>query len=305
MVLRKSVIILLLITAIGFLIMLFYIGGNNNVPIAAQISNNQVPAIQEPLMPVSKRPLSSYGKITPPADISIDLIQTQGTQSPLAIIISASSKVPVSSGLIKIKIPLIDTEPNRTEALWFSDTSGFVNKTLSYNVSALPIGKYCFTAVFEFSQQAADTEVLAVSNSLYLDVRSTKILSSNVSFKDIERIELRDELAERAFLELQPDLRGAARKMLSNEIMLMEARDPGIIKRRIDQFKLSDPDIARRIMELNQVEADTFDESALREQSFKLHSFTEEESLPTLSQQEKGQPAYEEPAPIPEMFSGK
>ena len=300
MMLRKSVTIFLMITVICFLIILFDIGGNSNVSNVT----HQVPVIQEPLMPVPKQPLSSYGKIAPPAKISIDIIQAEGTQSPLAFI-SASSDVPVNSGLVAIKIPRINTEPNRTEVLWLSDTSGLVNRKLSYDIGALPVGKYCFTAIFEFTQQSADSEILAVSNSLYLDVRPTKILYSNVSFKDIERIELRDELAERALLELRPELKGAARKMLSSEIMLMEARDPGIIQRRIDRLKVSDPDIARRIMELNRVEADTIDDSALMEQSLKSHPVTGNESPPTASRQEQGRPAYEEPVPIPERFRGE
>jgi hypothetical protein len=37
----------------------------------------------------------------------------------------------------------------------------------------------------------------------------------------------------------------------------MEARDPGLIARKIAELKLSDPDVARRIMELNTTKMDT------------------------------------------------
>jgi len=68
-----------------------------------------------------------------------------------------------------------------------------------------------------------------------------------------------------------------------------------VIERRIAQLRATDPEVARRIMELNQVEADTIIENDLTEQGRKLQSVPENKPIPT-----RGQQSYEEPAPIPE-----
>jgi hypothetical protein len=283
------------------LVCLYYNGSSQNI---ARSPDNQIPLIKDTLMPIPKPQPSLYGKITPPADIMIDLIQANKPEKPLAIVVSATSLVPVSASLITLGIPQIGNEPNRTEVLRSSNRLELVKQTTTYPLGTLPVGKYRFTAIFEFAVDAENSQELAVSKALYMDVRPTEILTSDVSFNQIERIELWDELVGRALMSLRPELMGATRKTLSGEITLMEAHDPGVIERRIAQLRANDPDIARRIMELNQAQADTIVESDLAEQGLTLQSVTGSKLEPLTPQAVRGQPAYEEPAPIPERIRG-
>jgi hypothetical protein len=284
------------------LICLYYNGSSQNI---ARSPDNQIPLIKDTLMPIPKPQPSLYGKITPPADIIIDLIQVNKPEKPLAIVVSATSLVPVSASLITLGIPQIGNEPNRTEVLRLSNRLELVNQTTTYPLGTLPVGKYRFTAIFEFAVGAENSEELAVSKALYVDVRPTEIRTSDVSFNQIERIELWDELVGRAIMSLRPELMGATRKTLSAEITLMEARDPGVIERKMAQLRTTDPDIARRIMELNQVEANTTEEPGLVEQNLKLQSDAGSGLKQAAPQVVRGQPAYEEPVPIPERFTEK
>lgn len=208
----------------------------------------------------TQRPLPSpYGKIKLPAELSMSLaeqeIRTEGT--PVTIIVSALSAIPVGSGIVTLKIPPIGGEPARTEVLWSGKPSGFVTETVEYGSGVLPAGKYQFVAIFEFTPNREDAEKLTVSKSLYLDVRPTAILSSNVSFDHIKRVELWTELQGRVLLTMRPGLATADQQMRDRELALIEARDPGIIARKIAELKLSDPDVSRRIMELNRTKVDT------------------------------------------------
>jgi len=197
-----------------------------------------------------------HGKITPPADLSIDLAGAQATGAPVVLAVTAMSQVPVSGGVITLKVPAVGDQPARSEVLWSGTAPGFVSETLEYVGDVLPPGRYQFVAVFEFTPTGENAPSLAVSKSLYLDVRPEKVLSSNVSSDQIKRIELWRELEERVLLGMRPGLATADRQMRDRELALMEARNPGITARKIAELKLSDPDVARRITELNQTTAD-------------------------------------------------
>jgi hypothetical protein len=212
----------------------------------------------EPDTPAQKPLPRPYGKIKLPAELSMSLaeqeIRTEGT--PVTIIVSVLSAIPVGSGIVTLKIPPIGGEPARTEVLWSGKPSGFVTETVEYGSGVLPAGKYQFVAIFEFTPNREDAEKLTVSKSLYLDVRSTAILSSNVSFDHIKRVELWTELQDRVLLAMRPGLATADPQTRNRELALIEARDPGIIARKIAELRLSDPDVVRKIMELNRTKAD-------------------------------------------------
>jgi hypothetical protein len=301
--LRKNFVFIFLVpVAVFSFVLLFYIHYSGGSEGAAKSFYAGIPLIKDTLMPMPKQQPSNYGKITPPAEITIAIIQVNKPAKPLAIVVSATSLVPVSASLVTLGIPQIGNEPNRIEVLRSSNRSELVNQTTSYPLGALPVGKYRFAAIFQFAVGAENSEELAVSKALYVDVRLTEILSSDVSFNQIERIELWDELVGRALMSLRPELIGATRKTLSGEITLMEARDPGVIERRIAQLRATDLDIARRIMQLNQIPADTIVESDSPEQGLPPQFVPENAVGSSTVRPIRGQQAYEEFAPIPERL---
>ena len=178
------------------------------------------------------------------------------------------------------------------------DSFGGCYGTAEYTVDGLPVGKYCFAAIFEFTPDQEGAQKLALSRSLYLDVRPTTILSSNVSFNHIKRVELRRELEERVVASLRPELAKAGPRKMASEIALIKAGDPGLIARKIAELRATDPEVARRIMELSQVEAETTEETGIIEKSPKAQLPTESETMRAQSPRYRGQPAFEEAVPI-------
>jgi hypothetical protein len=121
---------------------------------------------------------------------------------------------------------------------------------------ALPVGKYHFVGILELTPDRENADKLVVSDSLYLDVRADKILSSNVSFRQIERHELYAELEQRVLKSLSPGLATADPDAMARYRELIEATNPGLIKDKIAELKATDPEVARRIMELNSTRAE-------------------------------------------------
>jgi hypothetical protein len=144
---------------------------------------------------------------------------------------------------------------NRVETLWAGTPADFVTQSDVYKVNALPVGQYCFTAAFEFTPSGEDAEMIGTSQSLYLDVRPAGILSSNVSFEQIQRLELRGELERRILASLKPGLAVASEEATAAELARLEAADPGFFDRKIAELKAADPDVARRILQLSERQA--------------------------------------------------
>ncbi|MEJ2705651.1 MAG: hypothetical protein P8Z79_24710 [Sedimentisphaerales bacterium] len=194
-----------------------------------------------------------YGKVEWPAEVFIDLAPG-AAGAPVTMIVSAFSKIPAASATLRLRIPPIADEPVATEVLWTGTPSGNMAETVQYVGDVLPEGKYKFVALLAFTADREGARTMTVSRSLYLDVRPTTILSSNVSFEHIKRVELWTELEKRVLMNLRPRLAGADPQTLARERELIEAGDPGIITRRIAELKATDPDVARRIAELNWTE---------------------------------------------------
>ncbi len=296
MVSRKSMFILLVtIGGISAMVLVYFVGQRCRA-IPRRPSYVQVHLNQDKLRK-SQFP-KSHEKVKVPAEIFIDLAQTDSIEDPVAIIVSALSTIPVSSGVITLKVPHIGTEPNSTEVLWSGTPSGFVAETAEYMVDALPVGKYRFIAIFEFTPNRENAEKLVLSKSLYLDVRPATILSSNISFNQIKRVELWMELEERVLMSLRPELKTAGPRTMANKMADIEALAPGIITRKIAELRVTDPDVARRIMELNRLKTDTTEGPDAAEPSQKVQPDTEGEPLRRPSRRYRGRPAFERTVPV-------
>ena len=172
-------ILLLLVTIVGIsVIVLVCSSGLRNSITNRKPSNDQAQTNQE--TSVEARITQSYGKIKLPAEVSIEFVETEDEGGPVTIIVSAQSQIPIGSGTVTLKIPDTGTEAARTEELWSGSPSDFIDETIEYVRDALPEGKYHFIAIFEFTPDQEGAEELGISKSLYLDVRPTKILSSNI-----------------------------------------------------------------------------------------------------------------------------
>ncbi len=208
------------------------------------------------------RPYHPYSKIELPAELSIGLGQGDSAGEAITITVAASSLVPVDSGVLTLMVPNVGAESNHTEVLWAGTPADFVTESAVYTVDALPVGRYCFTVAFEFTPQGEDADKIAISQSLYLDVRDTGILSSTVSFEHIQRLELRRELERRILATYRPGLHIAGEQAVDDELARLEAADPGFLDRKIAELKATDPDVARRILELNERPAEVREETA-------------------------------------------
>jgi len=241
-----------LVAIVGIsVIVLVYGSGLRDSMTSRKPTNEQVQMNQE--TSVEGRFNQSYGKIKLPAELSIEFVETEDVLGPVTIIVSAQSKIPVGSGTVKLKVPHTGAEAGRTEELWSGSPSDFVDETIEYVRDALPEGRYHFITIFEFTADTENSEKLAMSSSLYLDVRPTKILSSNISFAEINRIEFRKELEKRILMSMKPELENSGLKLMALEIANLKALDPGIMDRKIAELAVEDPEVARMMMELNRV----------------------------------------------------
>ena len=294
---RKSMFFLLVTIGTFSVIVIVYLVGQRCRAIPRQPSYVQVHLNKDTLRK-SQFP-KSYGKIKLPAEIFIDLVQTDTIGGPAAIIVSASSTIPVSSGVITLKVPQIGTEPDSTEVLWSGTPSGFVTETAEYIVDTLPVGKYRFIAIFEFTPNRENAEKLVLSKSLYLDVRPATILSSNISFNHIKRVELWMELEERVLMNLRSELKTTGPKTMTHKLAVIETLNPGIIARKIAELRVTDPEVARRIMELNRLKVETIEYTNPINKTEKVQLLdTEVESARAPSPTLRGQPAFEKAVPV-------
>jgi len=290
---RKSV-FLLLITAAGVSAMLLCYAGVKRHR-ATPIQPLDDPGYQKQGKMQQRKVPKPYGKITVPADVSIDLTSPSNPGGPVTILVSASSQIPIGSGTITLKVPPVGEIPAETLVLWSGAPSDFVAETVEFVVDVLPEGEYHFAAIFEFTPDSQNGRELFTSRSLYLDVRPDKILSSNVSFDQIKRVELWNELEQRVRMELRSDSTARRLKTVARDIKAAEPLDRDIIASRIAELRVSDPDVARRIMELNQVKKAPAEGSEPTEQG-------EESQQDTQRMRVRSRPVLECAVPIPNRY---
>ena len=294
---KSSRIILILCVTIVVLsaLSLVYIRGQRNHTFEAKVTSGQAELYRD-IFDENKIP-QIYGKIKIPAELSFKLSPSEDSEAPVTLVMSALSTIPVSSGKVTLKIPQIGNEQAGSIELWSGTQSDYVFESLQYVGDTLPVGTYRFVLVFEFEPLGEETKSLAISKSLYLDVRPTEILSSNVSFQHIKRLELLKELEQRALLSLRPELKNADAKMA-----VAESIDPAIISKKIQEIRASDPDVARRMMELNRIEEQASDDYETAYFSEKLQMNAGVESNRASIPRRSFPPVIEVPAAIPERF---
>jgi len=246
----------------------------------------------------------SFGKIRLPADVFIDLVEPIQAGAAITLVVSASSKVPVHSGVITLKVPAIGEDPNREEILWSGNPSDFVSETLEYTLEPLPEGQYRLIAILRFTPDRENAKELALSRSLYVDVRPDAILSSNISFTQIKRLELRKELEERVMMDLlgvEPET--ANSNIIALKIAELKASDPNIIESRIAELIATDPNIAHRILQLNREKADISADPNEVKPIKKVQLDANGEPIRIISPPASGgKPTIEEPVPIPDWL---
>lgn len=293
MISRKSVFLLLVTVVSVSLILLFYAGVKRHRAIPAQPSGDLSSQGQDKL-PRNVAP-KRHSKMTVPADVSIDLASPSNPGGPVTILVSASSQIPIGSGKLTLKVPPIGEVPAGAEVLWSGAPSDFVAESVEFVIGTLPVGEYRFGAIFAFTPDRENAGKLFTSRSLYLDIRPDKILSSNVSFDQIKRIELWNELEQRVMMDLNAGPAGIGLKSVARDIKAAETIDPEIIANRIAELRASDPDVARRITELNRVKTAPADESESTEQG--------EESQHDMQHiRFRSRPVMEREVPIPDRY---
>jgi hypothetical protein len=290
MISRKSLILLSVTAAFLSAMLLVCFGARRFATINRQSSRKQAQAGQSARIGHHKP--ERFGKIRVPADVSLDLASSSKPGGPVTILVSVSSQIPVGAGTLTLKVPQIGEVPAETQVLWSGMPSHFVAEKAEFVVDVLPEGEFHFGAIFEFTPDSENSGELFASKSLYLDVRPDKILSSNVSFEQIKRVELWNELEQRVLTDLKQDSRTAGLKAAARDVRVAEHLDHDLIAGRIAELKASDPDVARRIMELNRVKAAP---TAGTEQSEKTEPDTKRMRL-------RNRPLSERAVPVPEKF---
>jgi hypothetical protein len=291
MITRKSAILLLVTAACISAMLLVGVGARRLAAVDRRSPRERVPAGRDARWQNHKA--RRFGKITVPAEVSLALASSSKPGGPVTILVSASSEIPVRSGTLTLKVPDIGDAPAERQVLWSGTPSDFVAESAEFVIDVLPEGEYHFGAIFEFTPESDTAGELFASKSLYLDVRPDKVLSSNVSFDQIKRVELWNELEQRVLTDLRQDSRAAGLKATARAA---ETLDRDVIARRIAKLKASDPDVARRIMELNRVKAVPAGQSYPQGQRDKPEPDRPRRHL-------RSQPLSDRAVPVPERFT--
>ncbi len=217
--------------------------------------------------PMRTRLSFPYGKLRVPAELFVDLIQPAQMGDPVSIMVSASSMVGTSSSLITLRAPEIAGAPAHTKVLWSGEASPVISESLRYSMPPLPKGQYHFIAVIEFTPDREGAEPLVLSESLFVDVRAEEMLSSNVSFRQIERVALYRKLQARAVDNLSSGSGRGTKNMTGGHYEQMTILNPDLVDMEIARLKATDPDIARQIMALNSSRSDSESDSHTAERS--------------------------------------
>ena len=90
-------------------------------------------------------------------------------------------------------------------------------------------------------------------------------------------------------------------KVLARETIALESADPGIIDREIKELIASDPDVAKRIDQLNTLTESTSESSELKSLSTQSQPDMERTSAPI----RYGSPISDVPVPVPEKFRNR
>ena len=241
---------------------------------------------REILQPVSKPVVARtnlprpHGKIKVPAELFVELFQPEAGVEAIGILVSASSTVVARSGSVTLRIPEISGEPGRTLTLWAGVSADFIAEVREYALPALPVGKYHFVAVIAFTPDQANADKIALSQSLYLDVRADEILASNVSFRQIERLALYRKLQDRVQANRTHELSSPDRQTTTPHPRLTQAVSRDRPSREIGRLRATDPDVARQIMQLNSTKVNV------------------DPGSETMGANQPGRPVHEKPGPM-------
>lgn len=202
-------------------------------------------------IPLKTRVSHPYNKMRVPADLFVDLLQPEDVTDPVSLIVSASTSIVTGSAVLTLRVPDRGGEPAYTVDLWAGTPMDIMNEAVEYAAGPLPAGRYHFVAILEFTPDRNGADPLVLSKSLYVDVRPDKMLCSNVSFRQIDRVELYERLHNRAMENLRPGSTIDAVGTTGRQYEQMTAIDPDLIQREIARLQRDDPDVARQIAALN------------------------------------------------------
>jgi len=184
--------------------------------------------------------------------------------------------------MLTLRLPELVGEPSREELLWAGEDAGLIAETQEYALAPLPMGRYHFVAILEFTPDHPNAEKLVISKSLYVDVRADGILSSNVSFRQIERLEIYGKLEERALA--RPTTKLTDKKRTGPYYMSAGTANAAPVENEMARLKATHPDVARQVMALSSQEAESKADS--------------EEVIRSRT----GPPAFERAVPVPREF---
>jgi len=175
-----------------------------------------------------------FEKMKLPGAIKITIQENSMPGEPLRINIVALSKIPFKDGHVELIIPEIGNITSQKVELWSGASDAPMEKHLEYVLPVLPIGEFKIIAHFEFKSIRESARGIRVSKTLYINVRSNEILSSDISPSIIKRAASKNELKEKEHIEQNI----AGRKSGEKSLIIGPKEDkPGNIKPQNKKIK--------------------------------------------------------------------
>ena len=130
-------------------------------------------------------------KPTLPVDVRLDFTESVETGQPATLVVTVSSRVPLTSGVISIDLPP-ELSQQPSVVLWRGDLNVPGTFDVSHTIAALPVGQYEFKATFMFEMPSSRTA--GVTARLVVEAAQHEVRTSPVSHRQIQRERLKDEV---------------------------------------------------------------------------------------------------------------
>jgi hypothetical protein len=166
------------------------------------------------------------GKVTLPAAVEITIDKHSTPGKPIKIKILAISKIPFKDGSVELLIPGFGSHRPKQIKLWSGHADSPIKKHLNHSLLLPFPGKYKIKAYFRFTSLREGASQITAAKSLYLDINSETVSSTNISFKSTKQTQLNLEGTKGAAFVARPAGKESVKKTSQKKSTILIKKAP-------------------------------------------------------------------------------
>ena len=166
------------------------------------------------------------GEVKLPAAVEITIDKHSTPGKPIKINILAVSEVPFKDGSVELLIPGFGSHRPQQIKLWSGHADSSIEKHLNHSLLLPFPGKYKVNAYFRFTPLRVGATQVTAAKSLYLDINSETVSSTNVPFKPTRQAQLNLEGTKEAAFVARPADEEDAKPVSQNKSTVLVKKAP-------------------------------------------------------------------------------